>query len=163
MKIVHGSQSKKEIFNELADKRFNEITELDKKVNFDDLICKYKGNTHNEKFDTYDNALDLIDKIRNVEIKIAEVKNHQNIFKINLSEIRKGGKKSKEQINTLYNIEIRYRARKEAIKFFDDYSLMISEAKNKAKNKKSGRGLKILTPKQNPSTITYSSCTSKSR
>ena len=28
----------KEIFNELADKRFNEINDLDKKVNLDDLI-----------------------------------------------------------------------------------------------------------------------------
>ena len=40
-----------------------------------------------------------------------------------------------------------YKARKEAIKFFDDYSLMISEAKNKAKNNISGKGLKTLTPK----------------
>ena len=41
-----------------------------------------------------------------------------------------------------------YKARKEAIKFFDDYSLMVSEAKDKAKNNTSGKGLKILTPKQ---------------
>ena len=49
-----------------------------------------------------------------------------------------------------------YKARKEAIKFFDDYSLMVSEAKTKAKNKTEGTGfsdhrqsnLKILTPKQ---------------
>ena len=41
-----------------------------------------------------------------------------------------------------------YKARKEAIKFFDDYSLMVSEAKNKANNNTSGKGLKILTPKQ---------------
>ena len=39
-----------------------------------------------------------------------------------------------------------YKARNEAIKFYDDYSLMASEAKNKAKNE--GKGLKILTPKQ---------------
>ena len=41
-----------------------------------------------------------------------------------------------------------YKARNKVIKFFDDYSLMASEAKNKAKNKISGKGLKILTPKQ---------------
>ena len=39
-----------------------------------------------------------------------------------------------------------YKARNEAIKFFDEHSSMVSEAKNKAKNK--GKGLKILTPKQ---------------
>ena len=38
-----------------------------------------------------------------------------------------------------------YKARNETIKFFDDYSSMVSEAKNRV-NK--GAGLKILTPKQ---------------
>ena len=38
-----------------------------------------------------------------------------------------------------------YKARNEAIQFYDDYSLMVSEAKNKATI---GTGLKILTPKQ---------------
>ena len=40
-----------------------------------------------------------------------------------------------------------YKARTKAIKFYDDYSLIISEATAKAKATK-GRGLKILTPKQ---------------
>ena len=40
-----------------------------------------------------------------------------------------------------------YKARNEAIKFYDDYSSMMSEAKAKAKANK-GTGLKILTPKQ---------------
>ena len=87
-----------EIFNELADKTLNEITELDKKVDLDDLIYKYKGNTPNEEFNTYDNALDLIDKIKNGEIKLAEVKSNQINFKSNSGEIKKGSKKSKEQI-----------------------------------------------------------------
>ena len=38
-----------------------------------------------------------------------------------------------------------YKARSKAIKFYDDYSLMMSEAKTKATK---GTGLKILTPKQ---------------
>ena len=38
-----------------------------------------------------------------------------------------------------------YKARNEAIKFYDDYS-MVSEAKTKATKKRAG--LKILTPKQ---------------
>ena len=38
-----------------------------------------------------------------------------------------------------------YKARNEAIKFYDDCSLMVSDAKNKAAK---GTGLKILTPKQ---------------
>ena len=38
-----------------------------------------------------------------------------------------------------------YKAKNEAIKFSDDYSLMMSEAKTKATKR---TGLKILTPKQ---------------
>ena len=47
----------------------------------------------------------------------------------------------------MYNIEVRYKARNETIKFYDDYSLMVSEAKSKARATK-GTGPKILTPKQ---------------
>ena len=58
---------------------------------------------------------------------------------------KKKGRKSKVQKNTLYNIEMLYKARKEAIKFYDDdYSSMMSEAKYRATNWK---GLKILIPK----------------
>ena len=98
-----------------------------------------------------DNALNLIDKIKNGEIKLAEAKNDQIRFKSNLGEIKKGNnkKRSKEQKNALYNIDMLYKARNKAIKFYDDYSLMVSEAKNKAKNQTTkGNELKILTPKQ---------------
>ena len=45
----------------------------------------------------------------------------------------------------MYNTEILYKVRKEAIRFYDDYSTMVSEAKIKATK---GTGLEILTPKQ---------------
>ena len=62
-----------------------------------------------------------------------------------LGKIKKGGKKSKEQKNVIYNVDMLYKARKEAIKFFDNYSSMVSEPKPKATK---GTGLKILTPKK---------------
>ena len=137
----------KEIFNELVDKRLEKITDLDKKkVDSDDLIYRYKGNTADVKFNEFDNALDIIDKIRDVKIDLVNVKNNQEKLKSYLGEIKKGNKKhrSKVQKNTLYNIEMLYKARNEAIKFYDDYSLMMSEARTKATK---GTGLKILTPK----------------
>ena len=39
--ILHLSQSKKELFNELANERLEKLTDLDKKVNSDDLIYRY--------------------------------------------------------------------------------------------------------------------------
>ena len=92
------------------------------------------GNIADAKFDEFYNALDLIDKIKNGEIKLTEAKNNQINFRSNLSKIKKGSKKSKTQKDTLYNIEMLCKARKEVINFFDDYSLMVSEAKTKAKN-----------------------------
>ena len=64
-----------------------------------------------------------------------------------MGKIEKGNNKKgwKEQKNALCNIKMLYKASNEAIKFFDDYSLMTSEAKNKAIK---GTGIKILTPKQ---------------
>ena len=41
-----------------------------------------------------------------------------------------------------------YKARNEAVKFYNDYSLMMSEAKTKATKANKRNGLKILTPKQ---------------
>ena len=81
----------KEIFNKLSNKRLEEITELDKKVNPDDLIYKYKGPTADEKFK--DNALDLINKLREGKIRLADAKNDQMKFKSDLEKIKKVNKK----------------------------------------------------------------------
>ena len=112
-------------------------------MTLDDFIYRYKGKTPGEKFYKYDNALNIVDKIRTSEIKLAKAKNDQIKLKSNLGEIKKGNnkKRSKGQKNALYNIDMLYKARSEAVKLYDDYSLMASEAKNKAKNKASGKGL----------------------
>ena len=79
----------KETFNEYLDERLEKITDLDKKVNSDDLIYRYKGNIADVKFDKSDNSLDIIDKIRNGKIDLADVKSNQEKFKSYLEEIKK--------------------------------------------------------------------------
>ena len=66
----------KEILNELVDERLEKITDLDKKVNSDDLIYRYKGNTVDAKFNKFDNVLNIINKIQKSEIRLADVKNN---------------------------------------------------------------------------------------
>ena len=112
----------KEIFNKLVNEKLEKITDLGEKVNNDDLIYRYKGKFADTKFDEFDNALGIINKIRDGKKDLAEIKNNQQDFKLYLGEIKKGAKKSKEQKNTIYNIEMLYKARNEAIKFYDDYS-----------------------------------------
>ena len=89
----------------------------------------------------------LLDKIRKGKIKLADVKDDQTKFKSNLGEIKKRKlkkKRSKKQKITLYNIEMLYKEIDKVITFFDDYSVMLSEANQATK----GEGLKILTSKQ---------------
>ena len=124
----------KEIFNKLVDERRKQITDLDEKVNRGDLIYRCKGNSPDLNFNEFDNALTLIGKIRDRKIGLADVKNNQEKCKSYLREIKKRNnkRKSQEQKNTLHNIEILYKARNEAITYYDYYSLIMSEAKIKS-------------------------------
>ena len=71
------------------------IIELHKKVNCDDLVYRYKRESPDEKFDKYDNALDLINGIQDDDIKLSNVRNDQIKFKLHLGEIKKGNKKKR--------------------------------------------------------------------
>ena len=77
------------------------------------------------------------------------LKNDLIRFISSLGKIRKGNNKKrlKEQKNALYNIGMLYKARNEAIKFYDNYSSTISKAKNEAKNQTTKvKRLEMLTP-----------------
>ena len=97
------------------------------------MIYRYKGRTADAKFDEFDNALGVINKIWDGKTDLSDVKNNQQKFKSALCTI----------------LKCSIKPRKESIKFYYNYSLMTSEAKYKQKqNKTEGTGLKILTPKQ---------------
>ena len=91
----------KEIFNNLADEKLEEITRLDKTVNPDGLIYRYIGSTSNEKFHEFDHALIFLGKIRDDKISLADAKNDQAEFISNLSEIKKETKNI-NQMNKKY-------------------------------------------------------------
>ena len=84
----------KVIFNKLANKRLEEITNLDTKVNSDGLIYRYKGNTADAKFDQFSNAFSFLDKIKDDKICLADAKNDQAKFKSNLNKIKKRKQKT---------------------------------------------------------------------
>ena len=91
------------------DERLEKITDLDKKVNSDDLIYRYRGNTVDVKFDEFDNALNIINKIQNGEIRLANVKNNQEKLKSYLGEIKKRKKiKRAKKKKTLCSILKRF-------------------------------------------------------
>ena len=59
------------------DERLEKVTDIDKKVNSNDLIYRYKVNTPHLNFDEFENALALIDKIRDGKISLTDIKNNQ--------------------------------------------------------------------------------------
>ena len=104
---------RKEIFNKLVDERLEEITSLDKKVSPDNLVYRYKGQTADVKFDEFDNAFYLIDKIIEGEISLKHRRNKKGNKKYRSKEQKKKTKKK----HTLYNTEMLYRVRNNSIKF----------------------------------------------
>ena len=109
LKILHLSLNKKEIFNKLVDERIEKITDLDEIVNRNDLIYRYKGKVADKKFNEFDNALDIINKIRDGEKDLADVKKNQQKFKFYLGEIKKAVKnqKNKETLCTILKCSIK--------------------------------------------------------
>ena len=85
----------KEIFNKLVDERLEKIADLDEKVNSDNLICRYKDNTADAKFDKFDSAFSFLNKIRDSKISLTDAKCDQDDFKLDLGQIKKGNKKIK--------------------------------------------------------------------
>ena len=78
----------KEIYNKLTEESFEKINNLDKKVN-DKLVFQYKGNTADEDFRKFDNAFDLINKIRDGEISLNEAKDEQTKLESKIGEIKR--------------------------------------------------------------------------
>ena len=109
-----------EIYNKLTEESFEKINNLDKKVDTNKLVFKYTGNTADADFSKFDNALSLINKIRNGEISLNDAKDDQAILRSNLGEIKKVQIKHllKESRKARDNTEMLYNARKNAIDFF---------------------------------------------
>ena len=117
----------KEIYNKLTEENFEKI---DKKVDTDKLVFKYKGKTPDGNFSNFDNALVLIDKIRNGKIILNEAKDEQPKLRSDMGEIKRVEKihllKESREVRT--NIESLYIARKAAIDFLDNSTSRISKA-----------------------------------
>ena len=112
------------MYNKLTAESFDEINNLYKQVDTTKLVFKYKGNTDDEDFSKFENALKLIDKIRDGEISLSEAKYEQTNLQSSLGEIKNVQKQflSDENKEAKTNIENLQKARKAAIDFFDEYT-----------------------------------------
>ena len=136
----------REIFKDIYSKRLDKIEELNNKIDYDHLKYVVESSGDEYRFNKIKDPITFLDDIKKGKISLKEAKDRQQNYYKYLNTIRKRNK-SANQKRTLANINILFNARDNAIKFIEDYSSMILEAKKLAKEQE-GTGLKILTPNQ---------------
>ena len=136
----------REIFQDISNKKLNKIEELANKIDYNDLDYVVLSKDMEYNFSIEKDPISLLKAIKDGEISLKEARDRQKNYLQYLNIIRKGQKTSVQK-RTLSNIENHFNAREKAIKFFEEYSTMVLEARRLAKEQE-GTGLKILTPNQ---------------
>ena len=136
----------KKFFKDIYNKRLNEIEELNNIIDCDNLKYVVEKSGEKYRFNKIKDPITFLNDIKEGQISIQEAKGQQQNYYNYLNTIGKGNK-SANQKRTLANINILFNARDNAIKFYEDYSSMIFEARKLAREQEGG-GLKILTPNQ---------------
>ena len=129
----------REIFKDIYNKRLDKLEELNNKIDYDNLKYVVESSGDEYSFNKIKDPIALLNDIEKGKTSLKEAKEKQKDYYNYLNTIRRGNKNA--------NINIFFNARDNAIKFIEDYSSMIIEAKKLAKEQE-GTGLKILTPNQ---------------
>ena len=116
---------------------------MSKKVDYNNLKYIVIRSGEEFAFDKLEEPMVFLNNIKKGKISLEEAKNLQQDYEEYLNKIRKGNKT--EQRKALANISVIFNGRNNAIKFIENHSSIILEAKKLAKL---GTGIKILTPKQ---------------
>ena len=115
---------------------------MDNKIDYDNLkyVVERSGLEYN--FNKIKDPIILLNDIKEGKISVEEAKEKQKDYYSYLNTIRRGNKNASQK-RTLANINILFNARDNAIKYIEDYSSMILEARKLAREQE-GTGLKIL-------------------
>ena len=119
---------------------------MDNKIDYDNLKYVVESSGDEYRFNKIEYPIAFLNDIKKGKISLEEAKEQQKKYYNYLNMIRRGNKNASQK-RTVANINILFNARDNAIKFIEDYSSMILEAKRLAKEQE-GTGLKILTPNQ---------------
>ena len=119
---------------------------MDNKIDYDNLkyVVEKSGLEYN--FNKMKDPMALLKNIGDGKISVEEAKEKQKDCYSYLNTIRRGNKNASQK-RTFANINILFNARDNVIKYVEDYSSMILEAKKLAREQE-GEGLKILTLNQ---------------
>ena len=141
----------KEVYDKILEERMNEILKIRKKIDYDNLIYNFKGNTDPVNIAKFEGPIYIYDDMKNGKTTLQQIEKQQKDFKKELNEITSENPKHKndDQLYIIENVKNLYNSRQKVINLLNDYSKFRSEAIYKGKqNETKGTGLKILTPKQ---------------
>ena len=108
---------------------------MNNKIDYDNLKYVVESSGDEYRFNKIEDPIALLSDIKKDKISLEEAKEQQKHYYNYLNTIRRGNKNASQK-RALANIIILFNARDNAIKFIEDYSSMILEAKNWQKNKK---------------------------
>ena len=141
----------KEVYDKILEERMNEILKIRKKIDYDNLIYNFKGNTDPINIAKFEGPIYIYDDMKNGKTTLQQIEKQQKDFKKELNEITSKNPKHKsdDQLYIIENVKNLYNSRQKVINLLNDYSKIRSEAIYKGKqNETKGTGHKILTPKQ---------------
>ena len=119
---------------------------MNNKIDYDNLKYVVESSGDEYSFNKVEDPIALLNDIKKGKISLEEAKEQRKDYYNYLNTTRRGNKNASQKRN-LANINIFFNARDKAIKFIEDCSSMILEAKKLAKEQE-GTELKIVTPSQ---------------
>ena len=97
--------------------RTGEIEKLHNSVNFENLICYFKGPTKNIVFNDIIDAETLFDDIKSKKIRFEDAEINQMEFPLKLSSVRMGGNKPNKELSEIESFPNAYKLQEEVMKF----------------------------------------------
>ena len=141
----------KETYNRLLSERLDEIQEISKQIEYNNLTYPFKTKGISSiHFIKYKGPFNIFKEIRDGNKALQEIEKDQESLKSSLREIALGSPKYKEkyQLDTIKNVKNLRDSRQKVINLFNDNARIRSAAAYKSnQDETTGTGLKIFTPK----------------
>ena len=104
---------RKEIYDEILEKRMDEILEISRQINNSNLVYDFKGATPSLNFAIFGGLMYTYNQLKNGEKTLQHVEEEQKYFKKDLNKITSGNPKhkSEKQSYTIENVKNLYYSR----------------------------------------------------
>ena len=118
----------KEIYdNKTFDEGMDEIIEMSREINFNNVIYHFKSSSSSIRFTEFGGPMYTYNQLKNGDKTLSQVED-QRKFRSELGQISSGYRKSENQLNTIRNVKNLYNSRQKIIDLLNDNSRIRSEA-----------------------------------